>query len=320
MSRLAAINGGKSAADPKIDGGKSAAAPNRLHDYAMIAKPRLSLLVLLTTVVGFYFGSGAHISFQLLLETLFGTALVAMGSGALNQCIERHSDKIMHRTEDRPLPSGRLSYGEVLYFGVAASIAGILYLAIWLNEETAIIASLTLMLYVFVYTPLKRVSSLNTLVGAVPGALPPLIGYAAARGELDWPAYTLFAIIFVWQLPHFLAIAWLYRKEYAEAGLRMLPNDDPDGYSTGMQIFVHALTLLPLSILPAQQFGILGSQRFIQFAGPLYEVGALILGLVFLGSAIGFLIKRNDAAARKVFFSSVIYLPLLLSLMMFDSK
>lgn len=282
---------------------------SRFHDYAMIAKPRLSLLVLMTTLVGFYFGSLRGINFQLLAEVLFGTALVAFGSGALNQCMELHSDALMRRTENRPLPTGRLSYGEVLYFGVISSIAGLVYLLVRVDEWSAVIAALTLVLYVFIYTPLKRVSSLNTLVGALPGALPPLIGYVAARGTLDLPAYALFAILFVWQLPHFLAIAWLYRAEYAKAGLRMLPNEDPDGIATGLQMFVHALTLLPLSMLPL----------YFRMAGLIYLAGALLLGLMFLASAILFLIKRDDSAARKVFLASVIYLPLLLSLMMFDS-
>jgi protoheme IX farnesyltransferase len=284
-------------------------AANRLSDYAMIAKPRLSLLVLLTTMVGFYFGSLRGLNFVLLAQVLFGTALVAFGSGALNQCIEIRADALMHRTENRPLPTGRLSYTEVLYFGVIVSIAGMTYLAAYMNEWSAVIAALTLVLYVFVYTPLKRVSSLNTLVGALPGALPPLIGYVAARGKLDWPAYTLFAILFIWQLPHFLAIAWLYRKDYAKAGLCMLPNADPDGIATGLQMFVHALSLLPLSMLPL----------YFRMAGVVYLIGAMVLGLMFLGSCILFLVKRNDAAARKVFLASVIYLPLLLSLMMFDS-
>ena len=282
---------------------------NRWRDYAMIAKPRLSLLVLLTTMVGFYFGSVRGLNFTLLAEVLFGTGLVAFGSGALNQCIEIRADGLMERTQDRPLPTGRLSYTEVLFFGVIVSIAGMVYLTVRVNEWSAVIAALTLVLYVFVYTPLKRVSSLNTLVGALPGALPPLIGYVAARQKLDWPAYTLFAILFIWQLPHFLAIAWLYRKEYAKAGLRMLPSSDPDGIATGLQMFVHALSLLPLSMLP----------WYFRMAGARYVIGALVLGLIFLGSCVLFLFKRNDAAARNVFLASVIYLPLLLSLMMFDS-
>ncbi len=292
-----------------VSAGASATSSSRLQDYAMIAKPRLSLLVLMTTLVGFYFGSLRGIDFWLLAEVLFGTALVAFGSGALNQCMELHADALMHRTENRPLPTGRLSYGEVLYFGVISSIAGLVYLLVRVDEWAAVIAALTLVLYVFVYTPLKRVSSLNTLVGALPGALPPLIGYVAARGKLDWPAYTLFAILFIWQLPHFLAIAWLYRAEYAKAGLRMLPNDDPDGIATGLQMFVHALTLFPLSMLPL----------YFRMAGMVYLAGAMLLGLMFLSSTLLFLFKRNDAAARKVFLASVIYLPLLLSLMMFDS-
>lgn len=282
---------------------------SRLYDYSQIAKPRLSTLVLLTTLVGFFFGSTGGMNLWLLLDVLFGTAFVAMGSGALNQAIERHTDKLMRRTADRPLPSGRLSYSEVLYFGVASSVFGLGYLATRVNLECAVVAALTLTLYVFVYTPLKRISSLNTLVGALPGALPPLIGYIAASGTLNWQAYSLFAILFMWQLPHFLAIAWLYRADYSRAGLRMLPNDDPEGVSTGLQIVLHALTLIPISMLPL----------FFKMAGQTYLIGALALGVMFLATGILFALKRSDAAARKVFIASVIYLPLLLSLMMYDS-
>lgn len=294
---------------PGEQSSRAAVGSNRLQDYWMIAKPRLSMLVLLTTMVGFYFGSVRGLNVGLMLDVLFGTALVAFGSGALNQCIEIRADGLMRRTENRPLPTGRLSYSEVLYFGVTVSIAGMLYLAVRVDEWTALLAALTLVLYVFAYTPLKRISSLNTLVGALPGALPPLIGYVAARGKLDWPAYTLFAILFIWQLPHFLAIAWLYRADYAKAGMRMLPNDDPDGIATGIQMFVHSMTLLPLSMLPF----------YFRMAGSLYIVGAMVLGLIYLSCSVLFLFKRNDAAARKVFLASVVYLPLLLSLMMFDS-
>jgi protoheme IX farnesyltransferase len=186
---------------------------------------------------------------------------------------------------------------------------GLLYLWIRVSEESSLYAALTLTLYVFVYTPLKRVSSLNTLVGALPGAIPPLIGYAAARSHLDPRAWVLFGLIFIWQLPHFLAIAWLYRAEYRKAGMYMLPNDDPNGVATGLQMAVHALTLLPLSMLPL----------YFRMAGKLYLLSALALGLAFLGSCIVFLIYRNDKAARGVFLTSVCYLPLLFSVMMFDS-
>lgn len=290
----------------------SVAAHSRLDDYAQIAKPRLSLLVLLTTLVGFFFGSSGGMDLWRLLETLFGTALVAVGSGALNQVLEHRHDAKMARTAGRPLPAGHLSIEHVLYLGVGVTLAGLAYLTVRVNVEAAAIAALTLVLYVFAYTPLKRVTSLNTLVGALPGALPPLIGYVAAREQLDWPAYVLFAILFVWQLPHFLAIAWLYRDQYEAAGLRMLPGGDPDGIATGMQMMVHACTLLPLSVLPACSFS--------RMSGRLYLSAALGLGAVFLVTCVWFAIKRNDRAARKVFLMSVIYLPLLLSMMMFDSN
>lgn len=286
------------------------AARGRLDDYAQIAKMRLSMLVLLTTLVGFYFGSSEHMDLWRLIETLLGTGLVAVGSGALNQVIERRSDAKMARTAKRPLPAGHMSAEEVLYLGVGASLAGMLYLALRVSIDAAALAALTLALYVFVYTPLKRVTSLNTLVGALPGALPPLIGYVAAREQLDWPAYVLFAILFIWQLPHFLSIAWLYRAQYENAGLRMLPTSDPEGIATGMQMTVHAVTLLPLSMLPL----------FFRMSGRTYLAAALGLGAVFLGTCVWFAIKRNDRAARRVFLMSVIYLPLLLSLMMYDSN
>jgi protoheme IX farnesyltransferase len=286
-------------------------AANRHHwlkDFRLLVKPRLTSVVLLSSVAGFCLAADRNTDWMLLLHALAGTALVAGGASALNQVLERAIDARMHRTEDRPLPSKRLEAPHVLYFGVLIAIVGMVYLALRINLNAAMWATVTLALYVFVYTPLKRVTTLNTLVGAVPGALPPLIGWSAARGDIDFRAWVLFGIVFIWQLPHFLAIAWLYRVDYARAGLRMLPGVDPEGYSTGRQIIIHSLTLIPISLMPA----------LLKMTGPIYLVGAIALGAMFLGFGINFAIRRNDSAARKLFLSSIIYLTLLFALMIYD--
>ena len=283
---------------------------SRLSDLAMLTKPRLSALVLLTALMGFFFGAREHIDPVLLLDSVLGIALVAAGASALNQFLERDSDKLMRRTQDRPLPAGRMSPGAVLYFGVCASMLGMSYLLVRVNAEAALWSAITLGLYVFVYTPLKRRTTLNTLVGAVPGAIPPLIGYAAARGELAPQAWALFAILFLWQLPHFLAIAWMHRDDYRRAGLMMLPQVDAEGASTGRQIVVHSLTLIPVTLAPF----------VLHMSGPVYALGAVVMGLAFLVFGIKFALRRTDAAARRLFVASVIYLPLLLALMMVDGQ
>jgi protoheme IX farnesyltransferase len=282
------------------------ATHTRFSDLLMLTKPRLSALVLLTALIGFFFGTQSHLDPILLLDSILGISLVAVGASALNQFLERDTDKLMRRTANRPLPSGRMSPSAVLYFGVLISVVGMTYLLVRVNTEAALWSAITLALYVFVYTPMKRQTTLNTLVGAVPGAIPPLIGYAAARGELTPQAWALFAILFVWQLPHFLAIAWIYREDYTRAGLMMLPRVDTEGISTGRQIVVHSLTLIPVSLAPY----ILG------MSGAIYAVGALAFGLGFLVFGVKFAASRTDAAARRLFLASVFYLPLLLALMM----
>ena len=235
-------------------------------------KARLTLLVLLTTLVGFYLGSRGAVNYWLMCHTILGTALVASGASALNQLWERRFDARMRRTQDRPLPSGRLQPQTVLTVGSAASIVGLLYLAFTVNLLTSLLGLASLVIYLFLYTPLKRVTWLNTAVGAVPGALPPLMGWAAARGDLSPQGWLLFAILALWQLPHFMAIAWMYRDDYARAGFKMLPVLDPDGRRTGRQALIHTLFLLPASLAPFW-FGL---------AGPIYFSGALVLGLVFI--------------------------------------
>ncbi len=276
--------------------------------YADLIKARLTLLVLLTTLVGFYVAFRGAMNYALMFHTMLGTALVASGAAALNQLLEREHDAKMRRTQNRPLPSGRLQPVTVMLFGGVTSVAGLVYLALLANPLTSVIGAVTLVSYVFIYTPLKRVTWLNTAVGAIPGGLPPLMGWAAARGELDGGGWALFAILAFWQMPHFFAIAWIYRDEYAKAGFQMLPNVDPDGSRTGRQSVSYALALLAVSLFPF---------RF-HLAGPVYLAGAVVLGAAFLWCAIQFARQLTTARARQLFFASILYLPLLLGLLVLD--
>lgn len=273
-----------------------------------LVKARLTALVVLTTLVGFYAGSRAPIDYWLMVHTVLGTALVACGAAALNQLLERDLDAKMERTSDRPLPSGRMRPDTVLLIGGGLSVAGLVYLALAVNFLTALLGAVTLISYVFIYTPLKTVTTLNTAIGAIPGAIPPLMGWTAARGEISMDGWSLFAILFFWQLPHFLAIAWMYREDYARAGFAMLPVIDPDGRRTGGQAVSHTLGLLPVSLCPAL-FGI---------AGPIYFGGAFVLGVIFCYYALQFSRHLTVAKARALFFVSILYLPVLLGLLVFD--
>lgn len=273
-----------------------------------LVKVRLTGLVLLTTLVGFYVGTAGPMDYGLMLQAVLGTALVACGAAALNQFWERAYDAKMVRTQDRPLPSGRLRPETALWLGIGWSALGLIVLGVAVNPLSSLVGGVTLAVYLFIYTPLKRLTWMNTLVGAVPGALPPVIGWAAAQNELSAAGWTLFAIMFFWQIPHFLAIAWLYREDYARARFRMLPNVDPDGRRTGTVAVVHTLALLVVSVLPVV-FGL---------AGVVYLAGAVILGLVFLRFSVAFARKLSRAEARGLFYASIIYLPLLLILMVLD--
>jgi heme o synthase len=281
---------------------------SRFAVFSELVKARLTLLVLVTTLVGFYVGARGALDWALMAHTLLGTALLACGAAALNQLIEREHDAKMRRTEGRPLPSGRLQPDTVLLFGGFSSMAGLIYLAFGVNLLTSLLGAVTLVTYVFVYTPLKRVTWLNTTVGAIPGALPPLMGWTAATGELTGAGWALFAILFFWQIPHFLAIAWMYRDEYAKAGFVMLPGVDPTGERTAHQAVSHAIGLLIVSLCPV----------LFRVAGATYFAGALVIGLVFLAAAFAFARQLNVSRARQLFFASIIYLPLLLGLMVFD--
>ena len=276
--------------------------------YAELFKARLTVLVLLTTLVGFYLGSPGALDYLLMVHTLLGTALVAAGASALNQLLEKEYDAKMRRTQDRPLPSGRLQPATVLWIGVATSVAGLAYLALGVNRLTSFIGLSSLVSYLFIYTPLKRVTWLNTAIGALPGALPPLMGWTGARGHLSEEGWALFAILAFWQLPHFLAIAWIYRDEYARAGFKMLPGVDPLGERTGRQAVSHTLGLLPVSLCPF----------LFKLTGPIYLCGALALGLAFLWFAIQFSRDLTLPRARQLFYASILYLPLLLAVMVLD--
>src|ERR1017187_8266242 len=276
--------------------------------FADLVKARLTTLVLLTTLVGFYAGWSGVMNFALMFNTLAATALVAAGASALNQLLEREFDAKMRRTQNRPLPSGRLQPTTVAIFGGVTSVAGLVYLALAVNLLTSVIGAVTLVSYLFIYTPLKRVTWLNTVVGAVPGAFPPLMGWTAARGELTGEGWALFAILFFWQLPHFFAIAWIYRDEYARAGFKMLPGIDPEGRHTAQQAVSNTLALLAVSLFPF----------VFKMAGPAYLAGAIVLGAGFLWCAIQFSRQLALTRARQLFFASIIYLPLLLALMVWD--
>jgi protoheme IX farnesyltransferase len=281
---------------------------SRVADYLELTKPRVAVLVLFTVAAGAWLANGNAPDLACLLHTLCGTALVAAGASALNQLLERHSDALMRRTENRPLPSGRLQPLEVLLFGLGLGVGGLTYLAILVRQPLAVlVAGFTFGSYVFLYTPLKRKTSLNTLVGAVPGALPPVIGWTAMGGALDAGALVLFLILFVWQIPHFLAIAWIYRDDYARAGLRMLPVVDLGGM-TGRQMVSYCLALIPVSLTPV----------LVHRAGPVYLLGAFVLGLFFLNCALAFLRLNSNTQARRVLRASLIYLPALLALLLLE--
>jgi protoheme IX farnesyltransferase len=291
----------------------SVAAPrgaglSRLADYFELSKPKIAALALVTVAVGYFLGTTAAWESAPLWHALLGISLVAMGSSAFNQYLERVADGRMARTCNRPLPAGRLVPAEVLAFGLATGVSGVVYLACCVNWLTATLAAMTLLLYSFVYTPLKTRTYFNTVVGAIPGALPPVLGWTAAGGKLDEGAFALFAVLFLWQFPHFMAIAWLYREDYARAGMRMLSVHRSAQLSVGAAAVSYALVLLPVSLLPSQ-FGM---------AGAAYFVAALALGVAYLASSIVFSVRQTTGTARRLLWTSLIYLPALLLALVLD--
>jgi protoheme IX farnesyltransferase len=280
----------------------------RATDYAALAKPELTLLSVLTSLGGAYLAARELIPYVAMLHTLIGTLLVGAGAGALNQYIERNADALMRRTENRPLPGGRVQPREALLFGISASVLGVLELTLLTHPLAGALAAMTLVTYLFLYTPLKRITPFATVVGGLPGALPPLIGWAAVTGDLPVGAWSLFFILFFWQMPHFLSRAWMYRKDYARAGYRMLTVIDPTGQSAARQILLYTLALIPAALAPT----------LLRILGPLYSLGALILSLGFLVQAVRLYRERTNVNARKLFYGSLIYLSTLIALMILD--
>ena len=283
-------------------------ALRRAADFVELAKPRVVLMVLITTFVGFYLGSEQVPDYLVLAQTLIGTALAAGGTLALNQYMERDTDAVMQRTQRRPLPDGRLQPREAVWFGLAVTLLGLVYLALTVNLLSASVTAFITISYLLFYTPLKRRSSLCMLVGAVPGALPPVIGWVATRGMLEVDAWVLFAIMFLWQVPHTLAIARLYRDDYAKAGIMFLPVIEPEGGSTNRQIISHSAALLAVSLLPT----------LLGLAGGIYFAAAFVLGVGFIAAGIAMALNSTLANARRLLFVSLAYLPVLLLVMALD--
>lgn len=288
-----------------------------MRDYIELTKPRITWLILMSTGIGYFFGLPAAanwwdflkaIPLLSLLHTVLGTGLIASGTAALNQWYEREADRKMRRTSMRPLPAGKMSANRALAFGTALSAAGFLELWLGINLLAAAIGLSTLALYLFLYTPMKQLTWWSTTVGAIPGAMPPMIGYAAAAGAITRESWVLFAILFLWQFPHFYSIAWMYKEDYARAGIRMLPVVEPDCRSTARQIVLYGVALIPVSLVPS----VLG------MSGRIYLAGALVLGLWFLYSGVRVAVERTVLRARYVLITSVLYLPLIYGLMLID--
>jgi len=288
-----------------------------MRDYIDLTKPRITWLILMSTAIGYFFGLPGRadwweflkaIPYLRLIHTLLGTGLLASGTAALNQWYERDADRQMRRTAHRPLPAGRLRADRALVFGWVLSAAGFVELWLGVNLLSGILGAFTLASYLFLYTPLKQRTWWSTTVGAIPGAMPPVIGYAAASGALSHEAWVLGAILFLWQFPHFYSIAWMYKDDYARAGIRMLPVVEPDGRSTARQIVIYGMALIPVSLTPA----------LMGMSGIVYGVGALILGLWFLYSGVRVALDRSGIRARRVLLTSVLYLPLIYGLMLLD--
>jgi heme o synthase len=290
------------------DVGAEPVTRSRAAAYLELTKPRITLLIVLTAAAGFCLGSPAGINYRLLAISMLGIGLLASGVSTLNQYMERDLDALMRRTAARPLPTGQLAPNDALLFGAGLIVLAEVYLALLVNPLSALLGLSVIFGYLLVYTPLKTRTTLSTAAGAFPGAVPPLIGWTAARGDMDITAWVLFAILFLWQFPHFLAIAWMYREDYGRAGIRMLPVVEPDGRVTGQQIIAYTVMLLPVSLLPA----------LLGVTGMIYFYGALVLGLLFLASSVRAALSKSNQHARQLLLASVIYLPLLFGLMVLD--
>jgi protoheme IX farnesyltransferase len=276
-------------------------------DLMTLTKARLSLLVIITTFVGFCAASGPRLDWLLLVNAVFGTTLAAFSAAVLNQYLEANVDRLMERTRHRPLPAGRMKRSTALLLGCTLGVTGVAWLWATTNPLSASLAAATIFTYIALYTPLKRRTALCTIVGAVAGAIPPVIGWTAVRPSFELGAWILFGILFTWQMPHFLAIAWMYRDEYAQAGFVMLRHDDVSGCATAMQSLLYTVGLTAISLVPF----------FVGMNSALYLTGALLLDGAMLYFAWQFLLQRNRPAARRLFFASIFFLPILLGLMIF---
>lgn len=284
----------------------SEAIPSHLSDLYELTKPRMNMLVVITTMVGAYMASRDGINWLIILNVCIGTALTASSAGVLNQFLERGFDALMLRTRNRPLPAGRINLLEAVLFGVGVGLAGLIYLAVFVNALTFFIGAITLLSYLLIYTPMKRVSSLNTLVGGIPGALPAVMGFTAVQNRLSVDAWLIFFIMFIWQMPHFLAIATLYKDDYARGGFKMLPG--VDAKLSGQQMLLYTMALIPVSIAPC----------LLRMSGLVYFFAAIIMGVAFLYYAIPVARNGQRTDARRLFFASIIYLPILFSILMID--
>ena len=306
---VAAIDLATTHASPRLRNG----ALRVIGDYWALTKPEVNFLILITTFAGFYLASTPGpdgILIFPIIRTVLGTLLVASGAGALNQFIERTFDAQMRRTARRPLASGRIECSYALWFGISLSLAGTAYLGVAVNVLASLLALATLLAYLFLYTPLKRKTPLCTLIGAFPGAVPPLIGWAAARGRLDPEAWVLYAMVFLWQFPHFMAIAWMYREDYTRAGYLVLPLGEQRDRFVIWQSLAVSLALIPLSLIPT----IIGE------SGLIYSIGALILGSIFAYYSGRFAFRRSNVAARQLLAASIVYLPAVFTLMVLNKK
>ena len=280
----------------------------KLAAYLELTKPRIAFMLVLTSAAGFYLGSSANFNFVIFINAMIGITLLAFGVATLNQVWERKTDALMERTAKRPLVVGKVTFNEALIFGLLQCAVAEIYLTFLVNGLTAILGLVVIVGYVLLYTPLKTRTSASTAIGAIPGALPPLMGWTSASNEITLGAWILFALLFLWQFPHFLAIAWMYREQYAKAGILMLPVIEPEGKITAKQIVIFTILLLPISVAPF----------FIGLAGWVYLIGASVLGIWFLTASIGAARAKTDEKARKLLLVSVIYLPLIFLLMVFN--
>jgi len=280
----------------------------KVSAYLELTKPRITFLIVLTSAAGFCLGSRGAVDYLLLTHAMIGIALLSSGLATINQFMERDLDALMRRTEKRPLPTGRLLPFEAIWFGLALTLTAEVYLASFVNLLTAGLGLTIIVGYLLLYTPLKTRTTLSTAVGAFPGAMPPLIGWAAARGQVGIEAWVLFAILFLWQFPHFLAIAWMYREDYGRAGIRMLPVVEPEGRVTGQQIVAFTIMLLPVSLLPA----------LMGISGRVYLISAIVLGLLFLVASVRAALSKSNQHARQLLLASVLYLPLLFGVMVLN--